>query len=37
MFDDQATKLKPIINIFKNLETKTISQSNILASQQIRF
>ena len=34
MFDDQATKLNPII---KNIESKSISQSNILASQQIRF
>ena len=34
IFDDQATKLNAII---KNMETETISQSNILASQQIRF
>ena len=34
IFDDQATRLNPII---KNIETETISQSNILASQQIRF
>ena len=34
IFNGQATKLNFII---KNIETKTISQSNILPSQQIRF